>query len=176
VNWTEFNIHGKVYCCRHLAPSVLTVPADIDDTVTNVTLRVTYSNHCFTDEKEFGPRLFREKRGRYWSHERYEASKDLPGILAKALMDNHYCVPHRSGENEQYHYIEAGEYAIFFNINKPDGTTNELKVKIASAYPLEEWGKAMVPKGSPHKLHFVMQQKLKGLSVLSTEPKWRQRR
>lgn len=171
--WTEFVIGGKTYCCRHLSPSTYKTNIGGKD----VEIQITYNNHCFTDEKENGPVLFNEgRRTRYWSQERYDASQDLPGIIAHALDSNAYCVPHYSGDNEQYHYIEAGDYAVFFNLNKPDNTEDQLKLKVVSAYPIEEWGKGAIPKGSPYKINYVFSLRLQGESVLDRKKQAQKKR
>lgn len=163
LNWEEFTILGKTFCCRHLKPSAYTTELQTG----KVTLHITYGNHCFTDEKENGPMLFGEGRyARYWCQERYDHSLELPNILMTALATNAYCVPHYSGDNEQYHYIEAGDYAIFFNLNKPQGTVDQLKLKVVSAYPIAEWGRASIPKGKAYKINYIIQERVGGRSIL----------
>lgn len=159
VSWTEFNINGNTYCCRHLR----TTEHDIEIDGTTCKLKMSYSHHCFTDKTDSGPRLFKD--GRSWSQERYEESINLPNIMENALNTG-YCIPHYHYNNEQYHYLESSDYAIFFNINKPLNTTNELKIKINSAYPLATWGKGTLPKGKAKLIRWVLSQRVQGLSIL----------
>lgn len=160
MSWTEFKIDGKIYCCRHLQTAVH--KTDVDGT--QCLLRISYSNHCFTDEKENGPLLFR-KEGRYWSKERYDESIHLPNILIRSLEDS-YCIPHYSGSGEQYHYIELSHYIVFFRITKPNNSENELRIKVSSAYPIDEWGRTTIPKGKAKLIKWVLSRRLKNMQVL----------
>ncbi len=164
MNWTEFNIKGKTYCCRHLQPRIY--HAQLDGKAVQV--QITFGNHCFTDQKEENVMLF-PREGRYWSQERYELSKQLPQLIVKALDINQYCVAHYSGQNEQYHFLEVGDYAIFFTVHKPKNRQNFLRLKVVSAYPLEEWGKSSLPQGKRTKrckINFVLHERFNGRRVL----------
>ena len=113
MTWTGFNIQGQYKCLAHLQTN--TIQVDVDGA--QVSLHISYGHHCFTDSKENGPMLFKRDE-RYWCEERYEMSKDLPGMIEQNLV-NAYAVPHyHATNNEQYHYMEAYDYAIFFNITK----------------------------------------------------------
>ncbi|HIF9248559.1 TPA: hypothetical protein ACX6Q2_003468 [Photobacterium damselae] len=160
MTWNKFNIYGKDYDCSHLKTRDIFV--DVDGIECKLT--ISYSHHCFTDKTENGPRLFRD--GRCWSQERYEQSLELPSILVGALSSsNSYCVPHYHYNNEQFHYVEYGDYAIFFNINKPPKTTSELKIKVNSAYPLASWNIGL-PKGKPKLIRWVLSQRIQGKKIL----------
>lgn len=160
MSWTEFNIGGKIYCCRHLQTAVHSM--DIDGI--ECQLHISYSNHCFTDKTESGPMLFKSQ-GRSWSQERYDESINLPSALISA-METQYCIPHFSGPSEQYHYTESSDYIIFFKISKPPKTSNELRIKVNSAYPIASWGRGSIPRGNPKLIKWVLSQRLKNLSVL----------
>ncbi len=164
MNWTQFTIKGKTYCCRHLQPRIY--HAQLDGQA--VTIQITFGNHCFTDEKEESVLLF-PREGRYWSQERYERSKQLPQLIAQALDTNSYCVAHYSNQNEQYHYVEADDYAIFFTVHKPQNSTDRLKIKVVSAYPIEEWGRSAIPSGKRTKrcrINFVLHERFNRRRVL----------
>ncbi|WP_323242790.1 hypothetical protein [Vibrio parahaemolyticus] len=131
----------------------------------NVTLHVTFGHHCFTDEKGNAPLIY-PKEGRYWSQERYDCTHTLPNLI-RTRFPVSYAIPYTKGKNkEQYHYMESNNYAIFFDINRPENTTNELKLKIVSAYELAQWGRETVPKGKPKKISWILSQRVKGLSAL----------
>ena len=165
MTWKGFTIDGDFYDLTHLQTSLLDVEVDGD----SVKLHVSYANHCFTDKKENGPMLFKGER-RYWCHERYERSKELPGLIKAKLLD-HYAIPYMTKSGESYHYMETFDYAIFFSLSKPTGTTNELNMRINSAYELDEWGKGSLPKGKPKRVSWILSQRLKGQSVLKRKRK-----
>ena len=163
MNWRGFNIDGQYYDLTHLCPFV--VSHMVDDIQTNI--RVTFGHHCFTDEKENGRCLFKPDQ-RYWSQERYDLSFNLPVLVRDNLFSNSsYAVPYMNRHsNEQYHYMEAYDYAIFFDINKPSGSGDSLKVKIISAYEVDEWGKSGLPKGKAKRVSWILSQRLKGNYIL----------
>lgn len=162
MNWTGFKIDGKFFDLSHLQPN--TIEAEIDGN--NVKLHVTYSNHCFTDEKENGRMIF-PKEGRYWCHERYQRSKELPDIIENKLLE-HYAIPYladrRAGEG--YHFLEIYDYAVFFSVTKPQGTHNELKIKVNSAYELDDWGRGTLPTGKPKRVSWILSQRLQGKHII----------
>lgn len=160
MSWKGFNIKGTYYDLTHLQKS--TVQMTVDGK--NVKVHISYGHHCFTDEKENGPMLFK-KDGRYWCNERYECSKNLPAIIGTKLLEN-YAIPYISRKQENYHYMEAFDYAIFFHISKPENTTNELNLRIHSAYEVDQWGRETMPKGSPKRISWIMSERLQGRSVL----------
>ncbi|MFA0012095.1 hypothetical protein AB4391_01915 [Vibrio lentus] len=161
MNWRGFDIYGTYYDLTHLRPFQMVVPVDGQ----NVTLHVTFGHHCFTDEKGNGPLIYRNE-GRYWSQERYDCTHTLPNLIT-ARFAGSYAIPYTNRKNkEQYHYMETNDYAIFFDINRPENTTNELKLKIVSAYELDQWGRETVPKGKPKKVSWILSQRTKGLTAL----------
>ncbi|NOH36404.1 hypothetical protein [Vibrio chagasii] len=160
MTWKGFTIEGDFYDLTHLQST----SHDIEVDGNSVKLHVSYANHCFTDEKENGPILFR-REGRYWCHERYQRSIELPELIRNKLIDN-YAVPYMTKKGESYHYMEAFDYAIFFSISKPNGTTNELKLRVNSAYEVDDWGKGTLPKGKAKRVSWILSQRLQGKSVL----------
>ncbi|CAV17315.1 hypothetical protein [Vibrio atlanticus] len=161
MSWRGFTIDGQFYCLAHLQKK--TIEVEIDSA--SVKLHLSYSGHCFTDDKENGP-IILPRENRYWCHDRYELSKGLPDMIEQGLISS-YAIPHFAGKNnEQYHYMEAFDYAIFFTVRKPNNTTNELNLRIASAYPVETWGKGSMPRGSAKRVSWILSKRLKGESVL----------
>ncbi|EIA1624682.1 hypothetical protein J8B38_20765 [Vibrio parahaemolyticus] len=161
MTWTGFTIDGNFYDLSHLQSSEHYVMVDGQE----VKLHVSYSNHCFTDQKENGAMLFKKEQ-RYWCHERYARSKELPNLIQNNLIE-HYAVPYLSKKGESYHYMEAYDYAIFFSLTKPHGTIGELKMKVNSAYELDEWGRDTLPKGKPKRVSWILSQRLQGKSILN---------
>ncbi|MBY7902426.1 hypothetical protein KW459_16070 [Vibrio fluvialis] len=160
MSWTGFTIDGRFYDLTHLQTSTFEVSIDGK----SVKLYVSYSSHCFTDEKGHGPQIIKRER-RHWSHERYERSKDLPAIMQHKLLE-HYAIPYQSRGGESYHVLEVHDYAIFFSVTKPSDSDNELKIKVNSAYELDTWGKSSLPKGKPKRVSWILSQRLQGKSVL----------
>jgi len=62
--------------------------------------------------------------------------------------------------------MEVYDYAIFFDINKPKDSDNVLKIKVISAYEVDQWGKNSLPKGKAKRIKWILGQRNKGLSAL----------
>ncbi|WP_412501903.1 hypothetical protein [Shewanella chilikensis] len=161
MSWKGFTIDGNFKDLSHLES--FTMETAIDGI--NMKLVFSFLSHCFTDEKGENRMPFKNEE-RYWSEDRYELSKGLPDLIRKNFLIN-YAVPFlNKRRNEQYHYMEVHGYAIFFDINKPQDTTNELKIKIVSAYEVDEWGKHGLPKKGPKKVSWILSRRNQGLSAL----------
>ena len=160
MTWKGFTIEGCFYDLRHLQST----SHDIEVDGNAVKLHVSYANHCFTDEKENGSLLFRQE-SRYWCNDRYHRSKELPELIRTKLLEN-YAVPYMTKKGESYHYMESYDYAIFFSLSKPQDTINELKLRINSAYEVDDWGKGTMPKGKAKRVSWILSQRLQGKSVL----------
>ncbi|MEZ6994383.1 MULTISPECIES: hypothetical protein [unclassified Aeromonas] len=161
MSWRGFEIEGEFRDLSHLGSFVMTVNVDSRD----IELIVSFLSHCFTDEKG-GFRMPFKHEERYWSEERYKASFQLRGLIEKNFITS-YAIPYLNKKrNEQYHYMEAYDYAIFFDINKPEGTEDTLKLKIVSAYELDQWGKGTVPKGKPKKVSWILSRRNNNQSAL----------
>ncbi len=169
MSWTGFRIEGVFKDLSHLQSS--TIQVDIGGLTCS--LHVSYGAHCFSDEKENGPKLpIRERR--WWCEERYQRSLELPTMLAERFVESHaipYYNHRRNGE--QYHYMEIHNYVVFFEITKPENTNNTLNVKIISAYELDAWGE--VPKGKRYRVRWILSERLAGRSILK-RPNRRNRR
>jgi len=159
VTWTGFIIKGEWKDLSHLQSFNFDVL--IDGQLT--TLIVSFGSHCFTDEKENGPILLHGDR--YWSEERYQSSLQLPSMIRERFMTFYAVIYRNRNGGEQYHYLEIYDYAIFFDINKPT-TPNTLKIKIVSAYEVDQWGRNTLPKGNPKKIKWILSQRIQGKSAL----------
>lgn len=158
MTWTGYTINGVFKDLSHLQTK--TIEVEIDKTL--ISLHVSYGDHCFTDEKDNGTII----RGRYWSEERYQRSLELPDYIKNTFIDS-YAIPYlkRKKVGESYHYMEIYDYAIFFEINKPD-IENTLKIKVISAYEVDSWGKGTMPKGKRFRIRWILEQRLKKHSIL----------
>jgi hypothetical protein len=173
MTWNGYTIEGTFKDLSHLKSK--TIETEIDQTA--ISLKISYADHCFTDEKNNGPLVLQNKfwsrskgrwefKDRYWSEDRYLRSLDLPKHIETSFFDA-YAVPyyHRKSNGEKYHYMEIYEYAIFFEITKPN-IENTLNIKITSAYEVESWGRETIPKGKPFKVRWILSQRLLGKSIL----------
>lgn len=167
MSWSGFNIGGVFKDLSHLQSRTF----QVDIAGQQINLHVSYGMHCFSDEKGNGPLLpLREKR--YWCEDRYIRSLELPEILEEGFVES-YAIPYfNSRKNgEQYHYMEVHDYAIFFELTKPVNTTNDLNVKIISAYELDAWGE--VPQGKRYKVRWILGERLAGRTILKRQRKRR---
>ena len=117
MTWTGFTIDGNFYDLSHLQSSEHYVMVDGQE----VKLHVSYSNHCFTDQKENGAMLFKKEQ-RYWCHERYARSKELPNLIQNNLIE-HYAVPYLSKKfrvHAKSHRFQERLRAQFFVRHRKD--------------------------------------------------------
>jgi hypothetical protein len=161
MTWKGFQINEKYYDVSHLQTFEMPVTIDGEE----IMLKVSFGNHCFTDEKENGPLIFKSE-GRYWSQERYESSINLPTLLRDGFITS-YAIPYYAGKRrkEKFHYMEQYDYAIFFEIRKSEGEDKTLKIKVVSAYEVEQWGKGTMPKGKPKKVSWILSRKLQNKKI-----------
>ncbi|EJN39335.1 hypothetical protein ACOQNQ_10565 [Pseudomonas juntendi] len=158
MSWTDITDNGRVYSMAHLQPFTHVFRVDESD----ITIHFTFGFHCFTDEKGDGGLIFNRGERRNFSPSRWEASKDLRGWICERMLDAQVTL-HLSSNQRRYFCLDIYDYALFFQITKPGNTTNELKVVIISAYPLDQWGRSMMPKGKNHNLSWVLGQRVKGI-------------
>lgn len=158
---SEIFVNGKKRDLSHLEPFQMVV--DINGRP--VTLHFSFYNHCYTDEKGEIPMHFAHEE-RYWSEDRYQDSLNLRQLLEQNFLQNYAVVYLNRKRAEQYHIMEIHDYAIFFDINKPEHIENALKIKIISAYTVDQWGKPTLPRKNPKKVRWILSQRLQGLSAL----------
>ena len=171
MTWTGFQINGIHKKLDHLRTHEITTEINNRSMI----LKVSFGCHCFTDEKKNGPKLqFKECRSksrckecRYWSEDRYIRSLELPSMIKNNFVDS-YAVPyrHQHKNGEQYHYLEIYDYAIFFEITKPEKINDMLNLKIVTAYEIDDWGKGNTPPGKKYKVRWILQERLAGNSIL----------
>ncbi|MFB4391698.1 MULTISPECIES: hypothetical protein [unclassified Pseudomonas] len=128
----------------------------------DITIHFTFGFHCFTGEKGGGGLILNRGESRYFSRDRWEASKDLRNWISERMLEARVTL-HHSAKQRRYFCLDIYDYAMFFQITKPVNTTNELKMPIISAYPLDQWGRSSMPRGKYHNLSWVLSQRAKGI-------------
>lgn len=169
--YSTFIVNNFVYDLTHLNPTQFYI--EIDGTDFLATLQ--FGHHCFTDEKENGPLFSKRQRKdgsyeeRFFSIARYSDTQQLPNILKNILIKNrsYYVVPFRPkhSNDEQYHYLDDGYYAIFFYINKVNIINRTLNIYVISAYDRTTYS-SNLPKGKAFKLSWVLSKRMKGEKVI----------
>jgi hypothetical protein len=160
MRWTDINDNGRTYSMAHLLP--FTHALRIDDV--DITIHFTFGFHCFTDQKNEGKLIFNRGEKRNFSPSRWEASKELRHWICDRMGDAHVTLHHSSNQRRLF-CLDIYDYAIFFQITKPEKTVNTLKLFVISAYPLDQWGRSSMPKGRSHNLSWVLSQRAKGITL-----------
>lgn len=153
---------GTRHCLLHLADMSLNARINGVD----CSVKIEFGHHCYTDEKGEGQAFKPTRDNRYFSQKRYDASFSLPKLVNDLLVkqDAHLTAFKHRSHQECYYHIDYVDYTLFMVIQKPPGTTNQLKVRITSAYEKDKWGE--LPSGKVVKMFFLLSEKLKGNSIL----------
>lgn len=132
----------------------------------DITIHFSFGFHCFTDEKNDGKLISNRGERRYFSPSRWEASKELKQWILKRMLDARVTLYLDPKRQRRYFAMDLYDYALFFQITKPDNTVNTLKILVISAYPVDEWGRSGLPhKGPHHNLSWVLSQRAKGITL-----------
>jgi len=161
MNWKDIQAYGRVYSMEHLRP--FSQGLEVDDRL--VTIHFTFGFHCFTDDKGNGPLQFYKGERRYFCSMRYECSTQLSSWIDKRLLDCQVRLITDKSRGRRYFCMDLHDYAIFFDIRKPQDTENELKLHVISAYEVDNWGRPHLPKGKQHNLSWVIGMRAQGISV-----------
>lgn len=161
MSWTDITDKGRVYSMSHLQPFTHVFRVDEVD----ITIHFTFGFHCFTDEKDEGKQIFNRGERRYFSPSRWEASKELKPFILKRLLDARVTLYLDPKRQRRYFAMDLYDYALFFQITKPDNTVDTLKILVISAYPVDQWGWPSLPKGQHQNLSWVLGQRAKGISL-----------
>lgn len=131
-----------------------------------LTVKFEFGFHCFTDDKGDGETLFHKGERRYFCASRYNCSSQLRDYIERRFFEG-VAVPHNSknGGGQRYFCLDLHDYAIFFSISKPAGTTNLLKLRVISAYEVDTWGRPSLPKGRPFNVRYILEMRNQGKSV-----------
>lgn len=160
MNWNDLDINGKLLPMDHLRP--FWVAYDIAGE--QVSVRFEFGFHCFTDEKGNGPELTNGRERRYFCSDRYHCSIQISEYIQKRFFEG-YVVPHMAGNNQRFFCLDSHEYAIFFTIQKPKDTENQLKIRIISAYTVDDWGRSALPRGNAKRVRYVLEMKNQGKKI-----------
>jgi len=136
MSWTDIDNNGRVYSMSHLQP--FSHVFRIDDV--DITIHFTFGFHCFTDEKGDGKLIFNRGERRNFSPSRWEASKELQPWALKRMLDAHVTMHIDQKRQRRYFAMDLYDYALIFNITKPENTENTLKIMMITAYPVDQWG------------------------------------
>lgn len=163
--YSTFTVNNQVFDLTHLNPQQFQIEISGDF----YTATLQFGNHCFTDEKENGP-LFSAKlrkngsyEYRYFSKDRFLDTQQLPHILKTIFIENssYYVIPFKRANDEQYHYLDNGYFAIFFYLNKIDTVNKTLNIYVISAYDKTTYT-SNLPRGKAFKLSFVLFTRITG--------------
>nr|WP_247839909.1 hypothetical protein [Pseudomonas sp. MWU12-3103b] len=160
MEWKDLNIGGRQYSMEHLQPFELVFEVAGNQLV----VKFEFGLHCFTDDKGHGQLIRHRGESRYFCPERHHCSSQIAEYLHKRFFKG-LVVPFYVENSQRYFCLDLHDYAIFFSISKPQGTTNLLKVRIISAYEVAEWGRAKLPKGKPHNVRYILEMRNAGKSV-----------
>ena len=129
-----------------------------------VTIHVEYhSNHVFTDVKGTGYKIYANGELRYFCLQRYQDSKLLPKLIKEDLLSE-YVYVYKSRKGEAIYYKTFLDYVVFVTLSR--SSSNVIRLKVISAYTLDEWGKQTLPHGRLYRLRFVIAEKLEKRGVL----------
>ncbi|WP_459749411.1 hypothetical protein [Pseudomonas sp. 3A(2025)] len=161
MEWQDLIVNGKSYSMARLQPFVRVYAIAGEQ----VTVRFEFGLHCFTDDKGSGEQIHHKGEIRYFSLDRYECSQQLNNYIDRRFFEG-CAVPHNSKKGgRRYFCLDLHDYAIFFSISKPQGTTNRLRIFVISAYEVEQWGRHSLPKGRPFNVRYILEKRNKGESV-----------
>lgn len=161
MQWKDTIINGAVKSMSHLQPFEMM----FDVAGKPLTVRFEFGFHRFTDDKGHGELLTHKGEHRYFCPSRYFCSRQLRDYIKRRFIEG-VAVPHNSRKGGQrYFCLDLHEYAIFFSISKPVGTTNFLRLHVVSAYEVENWGRHSLPSGKPYKVRYILTMRNEGKSV-----------
>ena len=163
--YSTFTVNNQDFDLTHLNPQQFQIEISGDF----YTATLQFGNHCFTDEKENGPLFSKKLRKdgsyeyRYFSKNRFLDTQQLPHILKSIFIENssYYVIPFKRANDEQYHYLDNGYFAIFFYLNKIDKVNKTLNIYVISAYDKTTYT-SNLPRGKAFKLSFVLFKRTKG--------------
>lgn len=160
MKWWDLEINGRTLSMTHLHPFEQVYEVDGQA----LTVKFDFGFHCFTDDKGNGKRLTFRGDTRYFCAERYHCSTQIIDYIHKRFFAG-IVVPYYVENNQRYFCMDLHDYAIFFSISKPGGTVNVLKIRIISAYEVNEWGRGTLPKGKPHNVRYILEMRNAGKTV-----------
>jgi hypothetical protein len=164
MRWDNLTIDGRKVCMAHLQPTVRTFQLG----ASGVSVEFTFGLHCFTDSKENGALIVHPKTGeeRYFCPNRYALSKQLIDYIDRRFIDSKVRAHFAGKNNRRYFCLDTHEYAIFFEIRKPQNIENFLRLNVVSAYEIETWGRGGMPsKGPLLNVRYVLEKRNEGVAL-----------
>lgn len=134
----------------------------------DVTVEFSFGFHCFTDNKENGPLLVhpKTKEERYFCPQRYDHSFQLVDFIDKRFIDAKVRAHHGGGNNRRYFCLDLHDYAMFFEVRKPQNMENFLRLNVVSAYEVDTWGRSGLPsKGPLFNVRYVLEKRNEGVNI-----------
>lgn len=161
MHWWDINVGGTLRKMGHLHP----FKRELQVSGYEITANFSFGHHCFTDEKENGPVFKFRGETRYFSEERYQLSFQLIEWIDERFVDG-LAVPYFDKKNNrQYYCKDLYDYAIFFTVQKPQDRDNHLKIRIASAYEIQPWGRHGLPRGTPLNMTYILEKRNAGEKI-----------
>lgn len=151
---------GRVYSLAHLQPFTEVFRIDEID----ITITFTFGFHCFTDEKGNGKWIDCRGEHRSFAKDRLEASKELPNWIRTRMLDATARM-FITDKQRRYFCLDIYDYALIFQISKPQNTENVLKMLMITAYEVDQWGLSSLPKGPRHNLSWILSQRAQGVNL-----------
>lgn len=161
MQWNDLVIAGRTRSMAHLRPFEMT----FDVAGEQLRVKFEFGFHCFTDDKGHGEQLLHKGERRYFCPDRYNCSSQLRDYIERRFIEG-VAVPHNSKKSGQrYFCLDLHDYAIFFSISKPAGTTHFLRLHVISAYELANWGRHSLPRGKPFNVRYILKVRNEGKSI-----------
>ena len=158
MQWNDLVIGGVTKSMAHLQPFEMTFDVQGEP----LTVKFEFGFHCFTDDKGNGDLIRHKGERRYFCPSRYHCSTQLRDYIERRFVEG-MVVPHGSkNSGQRYFCLDIHDYAIFFSLSKPQGTTNYLRLHVVSAYEREDWGRHSMPKGKAYNTRYVLQMRNEG--------------
>lgn len=159
--WGDINSGDQTYSMAHLQP--FTIQADVAGRIIDV--NVGFEHHVFTDEKGSGVPFNLNGENRFFCPVRYNDSPQAVHFMQTRLVSS-YTRPFLTKKSKQQFYVlDVHDYAIFLTVQKPQGTTNELNCRVVSAYTVDNWGRAGLPKTTVRNMSYVLDMKEQGIPI-----------
>ena len=153
--WNDFEHNGNIYSFGHLNPRVVSVTRPATEEFPEKTVRffLSYVDHCFT--KHFADNndesLLYEDSERYFCKERYDCSFHLPQLVPALIERNIMLALTIFERRESFFYLEEfymnTDYRLFFDISKSNHPASDIRLKVKSAYPPDDWAKPVSVAG-----------------------------
>nr|WP_256261150.1 hypothetical protein [Pseudomonas gingeri] len=161
MQWNDLVIGGRTFTMEHLQPFELV----FDIASEQVMVKFEFGFHCFTDDKGIGELLRFRGEQRYFCADRYHCSTQIVDYIRRRFISS-IALPFFVVNSQRYFCLDIHDYAIFFSISKPAGTSNLLKVRVVSAYEVATWGRGNLPKkGKPRNVRYILEMRNAGKSV-----------